>query len=422
MKKIPLHCLVLMVGPSGAGKSTIASRKFDKYEIISSDALRDELFGDFSRQDINNYVFAELHRRVRLKLEVGERVVVDATNIKTSDRLALANIGKEYGLPIYYVVYNREVDEKIKTGGWRNTIPHLINKHEETFKCSERAILNGDNNIATVIDYRVEDFDVIKKLDGSDFSSQLRERGYRGVTVVGDVHGKKESLSSVIEWAITRGNFLLFLGDIVDYGSESVECVKMVYDLVVRGKAISIIGNHERKIEKWLTQRKTNEIKIRISAGNQVTVDQVNLMSESDQKKFECSFKGLINLSKNHIIIDNCLFTHGAADQKMWKIHNHRLYGRLETMALYGEVDNAKPMREDGYPNRMYNWIEEIESGKMVIVGHDVRSTGAPLVETNKNGGQAVFMDTGSAKGGHLSSADIIFQEIDLKLVNFNYY
>ena len=78
-------------------------------------------------------------------------------------------------------------------------------------------------------------------------------------------------------------------------------------------------------------------------------------------------------------------------------------------MALVGEVDGN--VYEDGYPVRLYNWVDDIPMGKTVIVGHDMRPMFAknlltePLVVNNTNGGRAVFMDTGCGKGGKLSGA-----------------
>ena len=44
-----------------------------------------------------------------------------------------------------------------------------------------------------------------------------------------------------------------------------------------------------------------------------------------------------------------------------------------------------------------------------------------PVVETNAQGGKAIFLDTGSGKGGNLSSVDLRFNEAGrLELQNFN--
>ncbi len=73
-------------------------------------------------------------------------------------------------------------------------------------------------------------------------------------------------------------------------------------------------------------------------------------------------------------------------------------------LALFGEGRMAPG---DTLPSRTYGWIETIPQARTVVVGHDVRSTHAPVVMRNDRGGQAIFLDTGAGKGGHLSWIDL---------------
>lgn len=416
MKKlVPLHSLVLMVGPSGAGKSTIIAQHFDAYEVVSSDAIREELTGDFNRQDYNPLVFKELNHRIRIKLDLGERVVVDATNLRKQDRQSITSIGAQFGVPIYYIVVNRPIEEKLATQGWRASVPGLVERMDETFRSNEREILLGDH-IANVIDTRKESFEVVRKIPKGDISDYVLGLGYQGVMVLGDVHGMRESLKSAIEWANMRNLYMIFLGDIVDYGPKSLECVDDVYDIVTRGRGSVIRGNHEQKIERWIAQdhafrNNGTPIRLTLSEGNRATTDRVSALSHAERIKWESKFGALTKLAKNHILLgDELLFTHGGAEPEMFRINDHRLGKRLEGMALYGETDQANP-REDGYPNRIYTWVDRIPKGKHVIVGHDIRSSIKPLEVVGEKGGTATFMDTGSGKGGHLTTAHIIFED-----------
>jgi protein phosphatase len=106
----------------------------------------------------------------------------------------------------------------------------------------------------------------------------------------------------------------------------------------------------------------------------------------------------------------------------MFNINNPRLMGKLEGMALFGEIDTENPKREDGYPNRIYDWVDRIPATKRVMVGHDIRSTILPLFVKGAVGGEAYFMDTGSGKGGRLTSADVYFDGPDQKIKNFKYH
>ena len=79
---------VMMVGISGSGKSTTAER-LNGFKVVSSDAIREELYGDASDQRHPEIVFQIAHRRICEFLEVGMNVVFDATNLRRKDREAL---------------------------------------------------------------------------------------------------------------------------------------------------------------------------------------------------------------------------------------------------------------------------------------------------------------------------------------------
>lgn len=86
--------LLMLVGIPGSGKSTLAKQVKDTWEfassieILSSDALRQELYGDVNHQADNTELFLKLHRRIKDLLRNGISVVYDATNINKKRRIA----------------------------------------------------------------------------------------------------------------------------------------------------------------------------------------------------------------------------------------------------------------------------------------------------------------------------------------------
>lgn len=154
--------LTILVGPSGAGKSRWAMGCCldSAGAYISSDEIRQDLCGDFKDQSKNNQVFEAMHTLAQERLRRGLPVVIDATNLKNKDRLAFAKLVPER-VPIRYIVLNRSVEEKKKSGGWRNAVSvkgmPLIERHEQVFNSNLKDILKGDGlpNV-TVFDMRVK--------------------------------------------------------------------------------------------------------------------------------------------------------------------------------------------------------------------------------------------------------------------------
>ena len=396
MNNITLHSIVLMVGPSGSGKSTIATQLFPQHEIISSDTVRAELCGDFRIQTRNDDIFDEVHRRTELRIKMGQRAVVDATNIRARDRKFFVDLAQKYMVKLYYLVVNRSITDKLSTGGWRLEVNGLIERHDETFRNNMRDILNGDG-VATVIHW-LEDVRVITR--GSIEESALRG-GYNKVMAVGDVHGNITEARATASIADHDNAFTVYLGDVIDYGDHNLDAFWFVYHRVIEGKALMVWGNHERKLDQWLRHGFGASYRGQIGHGMQKTINELNDLK--DRTAFSAAWCAMESLSRQHYVWGDRLFTHAAATVGLWKSTDHRPGGEHGQLAYFGQVDRAVPMRDDGYPNRIYDWIQQVPAGKTVIVGHDIRGTDHPMIVENTIGGTVIFLDTGSSKGGKLS-------------------
>ncbi len=91
----------IMCGLSGSGKSTIATQIANENPntiIVSSDAIREELTGNYEDQEHNEEVFKIFHDRIRKNLENKKNVIADATNITMKSRRAI--MMKVHGLNI----------------------------------------------------------------------------------------------------------------------------------------------------------------------------------------------------------------------------------------------------------------------------------------------------------------------------------
>ena len=83
--------LEMFIGIPGCGKSTHAKKMVEKDSsivIVSSDAIRKELYGSEEDQSHNQEVFNEVFKRTRAALADDLHVIVDATNLSRKRRIA----------------------------------------------------------------------------------------------------------------------------------------------------------------------------------------------------------------------------------------------------------------------------------------------------------------------------------------------
>lgn len=237
-----------------------------------------------------------------------------------------------------------------------------------------------------------------------NLQQDLINRNFTNYIVIGDVHGMTDDFKKIINQALKNNQFIIQLGDIVDYGPDSFGCLKLMHDLVIQENGIFLIGNHERKLEKYFSQKREGNIRIKIKGGIVSTINQLNSLSSIEYEQFEEMFASLMRNARHHIIIGKSLFVHGSATKDMWNLITPRLKGYNETRAVFGQIDKNNPRRNDGFPNRIYDWANDIPNEHIVFVGHDILDMTEPFIINGTNGGQAIFVDTGSGKGGILSS------------------
>jgi predicted kinase len=87
-----------MVGIPSSGKSTWASRNLPGCPIVSTDDIREELFGTAEFSGGQKKVFDTAHARVAQAIRDGEDVVYDATNTRPKYRKALLDKLRAEGL------------------------------------------------------------------------------------------------------------------------------------------------------------------------------------------------------------------------------------------------------------------------------------------------------------------------------------
>jgi predicted kinase len=108
---LPDPALVLLVGPSGAGKSTFAAARFAATEVVSSDAIRAAVSDDAGDQAASAEAFQVLGIIVNGRLRRRLMTVVDATNLRATNRRRYHRLAARYGIPTVAIAFDLTLDD-----------------------------------------------------------------------------------------------------------------------------------------------------------------------------------------------------------------------------------------------------------------------------------------------------------------------
>ena len=101
MKNKPI--LTIMTGLCRSGKSTwIAKNKKDAV-VVSPDEVRSNIFGHQFHSDAEEFIWAITNAMIKLLLDQGKSVIVDATSVNDFSRDKLISIARKRGLKIIIV-------------------------------------------------------------------------------------------------------------------------------------------------------------------------------------------------------------------------------------------------------------------------------------------------------------------------------
>jgi protein phosphatase len=220
----------------------------------------------------------------------------------------------------------------------------------------------------------------------------------KGLRVVGDVHGDLRAFRAATETDL----FLVQLGDLIDYGPDSAGVLRLMFRLIDEGRGLFLLGNHDLKLARALAGRE-----VRVDGQLAATLRQLDPELRERAASEIVQAPAWLQRKNGHGLE---LFVHGGfhtdmVDQDPPEPPPGHLRGVL-ARALYGEPTGR--FQADGFPERSLRWVDRIPAGTTVYVGHDRRSSdGRPYVRRNRDGGVAMFLDTGAGKGGHLSWIDL---------------
>ncbi|MGD8149248.1 polynucleotide kinase-phosphatase [Ornithinimicrobium sp. Y1694] len=397
--RVPELSLVVLIGASGAGKSTFAARAFGPFETISSDYCRGLVSNDENDQSASADAFALLHHLAGVRLRRGLLTVIDATNVSRQARAELVKVARDHDvLPVAIVLDpGLEVSlERNRTRPDRDFGEGPVRRQHKQLGTSVRGLhREGFRGVHVLTDVADIDSAVIVR---EPLLTDLRDRT-GPFDIIGDVHGCLDELVELLTalgYAVTHddqgrpvdavhpeGRIVVFVGDLVDRGPNSVGVLRLAMGMHAAGHALAVPGNHEAKLVRAL-----DGANVKVSHGLETTLAELAQESEEFRQEVRDWCYGLVS----HLMLDGGDLVVAHAGLK--EAYHGRASGRVRSFALYG--DTTGETDEYGLPVR-YPWAEDYRGRAAVVYGH----TPTPTLEWINN---TLCLDTGCAFGGRLSA------------------
>ncbi|MTT30585.1 bis(5'-nucleosyl)-tetraphosphatase PrpE [Terrilactibacillus sp. BCM23-1] len=215
--------------------------------------------------------------------------------------------------------------------------------------------------------------------------------------IIGDIHGCYDELIHLLKAMgyVWENNVfkhpdrrkIVFVGDITDRGPASLNCIRLVYDLVQSEKAIYVPGNHCNKLYRYLIGRN-----VQIKHGLETTVAELENLNPRERKIVSHSFRMLYETAPLYTVLDEqrLIVCHAGIREDMIG----KTSKKVESFVLYGDITGQKDI--NGLPERR-DWAKSYTGKALIVYGH------TPVSEPRwKN--NTVNIDTGCVFGGKLTA------------------
>lgn len=256
---INTNTFYILSGPSASGKSFFTNQLIlqglTPDSIVSSDTIRKNILG--SSYSIDNFgvkeslngwdisnpeTFSIINSILSIRLQQKLPTIFDATNLNDDARKEYVQLAEKHGVKSHIIIF--DVEEEV--------LKERLPNRKERFSLSVI-----DKQLKRFVKDSKYPFTLVKPTDKFILLPNLINT--LKLDVIGDTHGLLDETIELLKnngWNYINNSFIhkdierkiLFLGDIVDRGPQSVELLKVVYNTVKNGNGFLVLGNHEAKL------------------------------------------------------------------------------------------------------------------------------------------------------------------------------
>jgi len=216
------------------------------------------------------------------------------------------------------------------------------------------------------------------------------------IVVISDVHGcidELDELLKIISYNKSKMR-LIFVGDLVDRGPDSIGVVRRVQEL----GAECVLGNHEDKHIRWRKHENIKKVTGKPNPMNKISRDKrhINDQLTDDDIDWMRSFPIFIDLGCGlYVVHGGCVPGIPFSEQRISNLLRAR-YINEDGNPVSLTSDKKQP------PNTEY-WAKLWRGPESIIYGHNVNSESGPRIDTHETS-ICFGIDTGCCFGGNLTA------------------
>ncbi len=358
MEIITPSCIAL-IGSEGRRKRQIIETYFSKDTLIDeSSPIPEELLND------------------------AQTVVFTGKNFEKKRRKEITDFAKKNHMRSIALIIEEPLDNLFEYHGITHS--RLLEGEKKTLGDIRKGI--GKESFKDVF-FLQEEEEIIKRRLPCD-----KQEEHGPFDIIGDVHGCRYELEKLLKklgyekvdetYVHPEGRKAVFLGDVIDRGTENLKTLKLIMKMCEHGSAYMTLGNHDDKLYRYLCGN------VVVIAPGQKTYDELKREDEESRS----AIRSFLEKLPDHLVFDEgrLVCVHAGIKQKYilregGSVHHFCLYGEST-----GEYDSFNlPVRLD--------WTLNYDGDALVVYGH------TPYYEPRIRE-HCVCVDTGCVFGNKLTA------------------